>query len=1108
MICRKRCFIQCYKVWSRVPMSNRIFALLVGINDYPSHVGRLNGCLNDVQSFHDYLLTNYDQRTLHIEILRDAEATRQNIIQQFRTHLSKAGKGDIVVFQFCGHGARWKSAAAFKQLFPDGKDEGLVCFDSRDTGGFDLADKELAVLLSEVAQNDPHLAVILDCCHSGSATRGADDFAQLKARHTHEVFEERPLESYLDGYYNELQRRGGSLEIPASRHILLAACQRIQKAWESNNNHSGVFSSTLLDVLAQSGADISYADLFARCRVAVRKQADNQDPQFETYRGFNAYSGFLGSQISQAARRYNVYFANDSWQVECGALHGLPSEPDKSVELALFAESDLSQVAGRATTTQVGPQKSELALLDIDADTSSRYQAEITSLPVLPLFVYLAGDIEGTQRLQEFLDAHKDRSLGVSLLTDAAESARYTLVAENECYLLKSRETGKLIQGAKGYHQQSADYMFAVLKRVASWERAVQLQNHSTKMNPDDVQFKFCELLDQDQPHKYLGGEITIDICKQADGWTSIHGTLQANNLSQQPLHLLLVHFSEDYGIYPLYNERVEPTESDFTVTLDGNTTFHLELDDSEGDQAIHTFKLIVSTETVDDFLLGQEPLNLGEIVEPRATRGLKFGPPQKKLIHENEWFTKDLHIKLVRQLDRVTANDTSLADRKITIKGHPSLQAGISLGAATSATRDVGPGSDIYHYLDRQGMEMLNFSGSRGDNQNVLELTDIQNPEALEKQPLEIELDVDLDDDEFILPLAFDGEHMLLTGVPSRDDEGKTHISINHIPDIPDNRRSLCSALKLYFCKTYMRRENVNRLCWIEYKPDGTFVRHREGVAEKVAAAENVLLLVHGIIGDTDGIAQGLTLARDAEGKTVDQKFDLVLTYDYENLSTSIRNTAVALKEQLANVGLRENDGRRLTLVVHSMGGLVSRWFIEKEGGNLVVDHLVMFGTPNAGSPFGKVGAGLQIALVLTTIALNMIPTLVPFGGALVYIITRREKVGTTLDEMTPGSNLLETLNSSDDPRVRYTIVAGDVRQYRETNDPMVAKLTAKIGREVRFDTIYPDVGHDIAVSDYSIRGVADARSPAPIKDGVACHHLNYFMCDAGLEKLASIKW
>jgi pimeloyl-ACP methyl ester carboxylesterase len=243
------------------------------------------------------------------------------------------------------------------------------------------------------------------------------------------------------------------------------------------------------------------------------------------------------------------------------------------------------------------------------------------------------------------------------------------------------------------------------------------------------------------------------------------------------------------------------------------------------------------------------------------------------------------------------------------------------------------------------------------------------------------------------------------------------------------------------------------------------------------VAAAKNVLLLLHGIIGDTEGIARGLRLAQDSDGKTVDQRFDLVLTYDYENLSTPIAETARKLKQQLADVGLREGDDRRLTLLVHSMGGLVSRWFIEREGGNKVVDHLAMFGTPNAGSPFGKVALARQLAGVLTTLAINTFPAFAPFGGALVYLLNRSNKVTPTLEQMNPGSEFIQTLNASDDPGVPYTILAGDVRDYRETADQLAARLIAKVGRGVLFDTLYQDAGHDIAVSLDSIRGIADTR-------------------------------
>lgn len=96
---------------------------------------------------------------------------------------------------------------------------------------------------------------------------------QARARATYEIFDGRPLETYLDGRYAARMARGESLEIPASRHILLAACERVQKAWEGEDN-CGVFSRTLLDVLGQSGADPVTVGLQPR---AVENQQENNE---------------------------------------------------------------------------------------------------------------------------------------------------------------------------------------------------------------------------------------------------------------------------------------------------------------------------------------------------------------------------------------------------------------------------------------------------------------------------------------------------------------------------------------------------------------------------------------------------------------------------------------------------------------------------------------------------------------------------------------------------------------------------------------------------------------------------------------------------------------
>ena len=104
------------------------------------------------------------------------------------------------------------------------------------------------------------------------------------------------------------------------------------------------------------------------------------------------------------------------------------------------------------------------------------------------------------------------------------------------------------------------------------------------------------------------------------------------------------------------------------------------------------------------------------------------------------------------------------------------------------------------------------------------------------------------------------------------------------------------------------------------------------------VAAADHILVCIHGIIGDTRGMAAGV-LAGNPK--------DLVLTFDYENINTTIEENAQLLKNRLAAVGLAAGHGKTVRIVAHSMGGLISRWFIEQLGGNEVVQSLVALGTP-----------------------------------------------------------------------------------------------------------------------------------------------------------------
>ncbi len=1096
-------------------MSGRLYALLVGINDYPAPVGKLRGCLNDLDQVREWLTDSYGGERLAIECLSDSEATRANLIRLFRGHLGQAGPDDVVLFHYSGHGARSRSAPAFARYYPDGFDEGLVCVDSRQPGGFDLADKELAVLLAEVAARGPHTAMLLDCCHSGSATRGADDFTQARARFTQGVDEPRPLESYLDGWYAARFGRGEPLELPASRHILLAACERVQKAWESRD-HRGVFTSTLLDVLRERGAGIDYADLFLRARSAVKRYADDQTPQFETYAGFDAYAGFLGAVAARRPGRFSVAFEQGRWTLNRGALHGLPTDPQRPVELALYRPAAPESLVGHARTIQIGAQESEVELRDLAADPAQRFEASITSLPVVPLGIALTGETGAMEAARAALrEAEDAEALGFAFSDQAGAAEAYRLECGGGRFRLVETRTGRLIQGSEGDSAATAALLIPAMKTVADWERAAARQNRSTRMDTAAVDFRFVERLADGSEHVHQGADLTLDITPEGRGWRAVIAGLRANNRSAQPLHFALAYLSNDFRIQVPYNERIEPTEALFDLIVGDAPTFTIRLDDNEGDEAEHLFQLIVTTERIDDFLLVQHGLDIGSILEPRRDleRGIEFGAPRKKLIHQNEWFTKSIRVRLVRRLDQVGERDLELAGGAIRIKGHPSLRAGVSLTTAADGTRGL-PGADasagdFSRALERQGLELVRFAATRGPSTSVLELTDIENPDSLAAEPLEITLDLGLGPDEAVLPLAFDGEDILLAGEPERDPEGRTRAYIDRIPDgIPDHRRGLGKALKLYFFKTYLKRKDVDRLCWVEYLPDGSAVRHATDLAARVAGAHRILLLVHGIIGDTQNMAEGVRLAVDAAGQGVDRRFDLVLTYDYENLGGTIEGMAATLKSRLAEVKIQAGDDKHLTLLVHSMGGLIARWLIERGDGNQFIDHLVMCGTPNQGSPFGKIDAARGLMGLLTGWAINAFPAFAPFGAGLLTLLGRSKKISPTLEQMDPDSPFIQTLGVNPDPRVRYSILAGDIRGYEESADPLMARLTAKLGKGPLFDRLYHDAGHDIAVATASIEAVPPGRAPEPVRRVVPCHHLNYFISDAGLRALASVDW
>jgi pimeloyl-ACP methyl ester carboxylesterase len=262
--------------------------------------------------------------------------------------------------------------------------------------------------------------------------------------------------------------------------------------------------------------------------------------------------------------------------------------------------------------------------------------------------------------------------------------------------------------------------------------------------------------------------------------------------------------------------------------------------------------------------------------------------------------------------------------------------------------------------------------------------------------------------------------------------------------------------------------------------------------VEAKLATANRILLFVHGIIGDTEGMVRCI----NSEFFKPTQPYDLVLSFDYESINDGILKNATDLKAALENAGLNANHGKHLDVVAHSMGGLISRYFIELLGGNKVVNKLVMLGTPNAGSPWATVQTFVTTAV---GVGINMLGTVAWPVKLIAGLVGLVEKVDQNLDEMQPNSSILKALEATVDPGVPYVLIAGDVLLDAK-KQPLLERLAKKLGTEV----LFLSQANDIASSVSSVMNVKTNRVPVPQKiDPIACDHLSYFRSQVGVSAL-----
>lgn len=1147
----------------RSTMARTIYALLVGIDTYPAPIPALSGCVNDVESFAAYLEERGSQDKgvgLRLKTLKNTEASREAVIDSFRKHFRTAKKGDVVLFYFSGHGSQEQAPTEFWAIEPDHLNETLVCHDSRSPDGWDLADKEIAKLIGEVAAKEPHVAVILDCCHSGSGTREASDVV----RRIETDLRLRPIESFIlapEEVHLVATRSGGKVWRSWNlsndgRHLLLAACASDQEAKEfsGNGQRRGAFSFFLGEALKSANGIPTYRDLFTRTSALVSSQVRNQSPQFEAIYSDDLDAVFLDGVIQPAPTTYTASLDKDGhWIINGGAAHGISLVTDEdTTRLALFRfdapAGDLVDVSKAVTLARVIEVLPVTSLITFDGEAqlepNTTYKALILSLPTPPLVFSLDGEAKACDLIVQAVATaspdHKPSTFVRVALQNEVPTFRL-VCRDGQFIITQPQDSRPLVREIEGFNEAGAALAVTRLEQMARWSQIAALSNPASSIQPADIKLSVFV-----NGTEVSGREIRLEYRLENGKEVAPTFQVQMTNTSDRTLYCGLLDLTQRYGVIAgLLRAGCLKLESKATAYAYDGKLIPATLPDEVWKQGTIEYKdllkLIVCTREFDARLLSQPNLDMKGTRGLGGTRGdsrngslnrLMAKVQTRELGDENgiaeidDWQAMDISFTTVRPLLTtafpVTGQSATLIGG-VRLFGHPSLEAKARLMSTPLSTRDLNSIRLPRQFYDNPCLTSpLNFTPPRGldPGLSVLELTDVTDPSVVtQESPLRLSIPWMLGTNEHVLPIAYDGEFFLPLGrIESRTDQ-ETLIAIDRLPPALADGRSLTGAIKIFFQKIISSIVGLDfpypLLAAVEVSAAGVgpSISDPFQVCKRVENARRVGLFIHGIIGATDTMVPSLHLGKLPDGQPLSSLYDVVLTFDYENLNTTIEENARMLKARLQAVGLGAGHGKQLDIIAHSMGGLVSRWFIEHEGGSQIARRLIMLGTPNGGSPWPRVVDWATLALGFS---LNQF-TAFPWTAALLGRLSRLvESPTVALDQMLSTSELLANLKKSDNPSIPYYLLAGNtsiIPAASDSPDPeklsVLARLLKRLASPEMLHTVanpfFFGTPNDIAVSVNSMEDVAIAWKLRNVHI-VACDHLSYFQEPTSLTALAQV--
>jgi hypothetical protein len=270
-------------------------ALIIAIENYPETSGwKTLNTLGDAVLIQNTLLKQ-DFLPENIKILTDNQATLKGINEAFEKLITSTGTGDKVVIHFSSHGAQIEDDNVDEEV--DGLDESIVPFDAVYSSDINLFSKvapgyfrddefgnKVTRLRNKIGSAGDVL-VIIDACHSGTATRGGDR-PQIRGS----------MPAMVSANFNKKKEgikdtagvfKDGNIMLDdnAASYVVISAAQAKENNKEifadDGTSVVGSLSYAVSKVLSTLNEKITYRNLFARIEDILLEKVPAQKPALE-----------------------------------------------------------------------------------------------------------------------------------------------------------------------------------------------------------------------------------------------------------------------------------------------------------------------------------------------------------------------------------------------------------------------------------------------------------------------------------------------------------------------------------------------------------------------------------------------------------------------------------------------------------------------------------------------------------------------------------------------------------------------------------------------------------------------------------------------------------